>query len=166
MCLNWRRNYFSYKTENFVLFHTSKLDVPILSFYIRDICAAPRNLDNQVWSQKWKKISALINNWGNKLQSEALADKCGSFHTLNSWWIWGRGCRKCIRSFKPENSIYSSQTDTKLVYLYTLKYKFFLLKTDILIINWLPISYAHVVPERLSSPSDKRELQKSQFPNS
>ena len=47
------------------LFHTSKTEEPILSFWMRYICVAQRNFENQGPITEVKKISALINDWEN-----------------------------------------------------------------------------------------------------
>ena len=61
------------------------------------ICVAQsqKTFGNQGLLTEVKKISPLINDWENNIayweeakQSEALAGKCDSFHTVNSWWVW------------------------------------------------------------------------------
>ena len=79
------------------LFHTSKIEEPTLSIWVRSICAAQRKFEHQGFIKEVKQISALINDWENIIayweeskQRKALADKCDSLYTVNDWWIWGR----------------------------------------------------------------------------
>ena len=75
-----------------LLFHTSIIEGSILFFWIRYISVAQRKFENQGLSQ----ISALINDWENIIayleeskQRVSLAEKCGLFRTVESWWVWG-----------------------------------------------------------------------------
>ena len=104
-------------TIKIFLFLTSKVEGPILSLWIRYICVAQRNFENQGLITEVKKIFALINDcrniiayWEESKQSEALAD---SFHIVDSWWGWGwtaqpRDILQFVPSFKFGNSISSS----------------------------------------------------------
>ena len=55
--------YFSSKTIFF--FHTSKIERPILSYWITCICVAQGKFENQDLITVVKAISAFINDWGN-----------------------------------------------------------------------------------------------------
>ena len=83
-----------------ILFHTSKIEGPILSFWsrYRYLCLWK---SKSIWESgpyhRGKKISALVNDWENNIiyweeskQSETLAGECNSFQTVNSWWVWGK----------------------------------------------------------------------------
>ena len=83
-----------------LLFHTSEIEGPILSFWIRYICVAQRKFNNQGLIKEGKNIcivnvweNIIAYCWGESKQSEALADKCDSFHTVNIWWVWGRAAQ-------------------------------------------------------------------------
>ena len=47
------------------MFHTSKIEGPILSYWITCICVAQGKFENQGLITEVKVISALINDWEN-----------------------------------------------------------------------------------------------------
>ena len=73
-------------------FHTSKIEGPILSFWIRYrylCCSKSKNVSKSGPYHRGKKLSALINDWENNItcweeskQNETFAGKCDSFHAI------------------------------------------------------------------------------------
>ena len=118
--------------------------------------------DVKAWSDpipELKKFS-LINDWENIIVyleesewSKALGNKCGLFQKkLGSlgWHISDASEKFC--NFYPHlrlEAVFPALPQS--CYIWT----FFFLKTSSLIINWLPLSITHTVPERLSSQSNK-----------
>ena len=66
--------YFSCKTF-FFLFHTSKIEGPILSYWLTYTCVAQRKIENEGLIAKVKVISALINDWENVIAYWAILEK-------------------------------------------------------------------------------------------
>ena len=78
-----------------VLFHTSKIEWSTHTFFIGSDMFV---LLKESLRIKAIKIICIDNDseniiayWKESKQNEALADKCDSFHTVNSWWVLGMG---------------------------------------------------------------------------
>ena len=75
-----------------LLFHTSIIEGPILFFWIRYISVAQRKFENQgfitnICIDQWLGKYYCI--FGRIQAKSVLAEKCGLFRTLKSWWVWG-----------------------------------------------------------------------------
>ena len=57
------------------MFHTSKIEGPILSYWITYICVAQGKFENQGLITEVKVISALINDWENVIAYWAILEK-------------------------------------------------------------------------------------------
>ena len=118
-------------------------------------------------SSNLNKYLDLGNDWENNVayleeskQSKALAGKCDSFHTVNSWWVWGSASQPqkqfgfyiliCLEKVFPALQLRQHFYLHYNIYLF---FFFFFFKNGNLVINWLFATPRYT--ERLSSPSDK-----------
>ena len=78
-----------------LLFYTSKIEGPILSFWFLDqicICVAQTSKSKNVWeSGPYHRGKKYIACWGESKQSEVVAGKFDLFHNVNSGWVLGAG---------------------------------------------------------------------------